>query len=87
MEVTAKLVTAAGEGVVLAICRVLPVKFGNTKVAFDVTLVVMSIALSAAVLGTIDGVGLGTVASRPLRRLYLKTVQQTDEKIEQKYLS
>ncbi len=84
MEVTAKLVTAAGEGVVLAICRVLPVKFGNTKVAFDVTLVVMSIALSAAVLGTIDGVGLGTVASALCVGFISKQFSKTDEKIEQK---
>ena len=87
MEVIAKLVTAAGEGVVLAICRVLPVKFGNTKVAFDVTLVVMSIALSAAVLGTIDGVGLGTVASALCVGFISKQFSKPMKKIEQKYLS
>ena len=32
IEVTARLVTTAGEGVVLAICQVVPVKFGNMKV-------------------------------------------------------
>lgn len=39
VEVMAGLITTAGEGIVLAICQVLPVKFGNMKVAFDVTLV------------------------------------------------
>ena len=42
LEVTANLVTTAGEGIVLAICRVVPVKFSNMKIIFDVTLVCIS---------------------------------------------
>jgi len=38
-EVVANVVTLAGEGLVLAICRVAPVKFGTMKVVFDVSLV------------------------------------------------
>ena len=34
MEITARLITNAGEGVVLAVCKVLPVKFGDMKVVF-----------------------------------------------------
>ena len=37
MEVTANVVTLAGEGMVLAVCKVFPVKFGNAKIGFDVT--------------------------------------------------
>ena len=57
MEVEAGLVTTAGEGTILAVCKVAPVKFSNMKVAFDVTLVCLSVALSVAFLGKIDGLG------------------------------
>lgn len=63
LEVMANLVTTAGEGVVLAICKVASVKFSNMKVAFDVTLVCISIVLSFAFLGHLDGVREGTVAA------------------------
>lgn len=46
MEVTAGVVTLAGEGLVLAICKVVPVNFGNMKISFDVTLVLTACALS-----------------------------------------
>ena len=62
LEVTANLVTTAGEGIVLAICRVVPVKFSNMKIIFDVTLVCISIVLSFVFLGHLDGVREGTVA-------------------------
>ena len=45
LEVKAGVVVLAGEGVVLAICKVLPVKFGYMKVGFDVTLVVVACLL------------------------------------------
>lgn len=63
VEVTAKLITTAGEGIVLAICQVAPVKFGNMKMTFDLTLVVLSIVLSLVFLGHLDGVREGTVAA------------------------
>lgn len=63
MEVAAKLITTAGEGIVLAICKVAPVKFGNMKMTFDLTLVALSIILSFLFLGHLDGVREGTVAA------------------------
>ena len=63
MEVMANLVTTAGEGIVLAICKVAPVRFSNMKIAFDVTLVCVSIVLSLVFLGHLDGVREGTVAA------------------------
>lgn len=63
VEVMANLVTTAGEGIVLAICQVAPVKFSNMKVAFDVTLVCISIALSFIFLRHLDGVREGTIAA------------------------
>ena len=63
VEVTANLVTTAGEGIVLAVCKVAPVRFGNMKIAFDVTLVCISVVLSLVFLGHLDGVREGTVAA------------------------
>lgn len=79
-EVTANLVTLAGEGMVLAVCKVFPVAFGNVKIGFDVTLVVIASVLSFLFLGGLYGVREGTVAAafcvgliarqvnRPMRR-------------------
>lgn len=79
-EVTASLVTLAGEGMVLAVCKVFPVPFGNAKISFDVTLVVIASVLSFLFLGGLYGVREGTVAAafcvgliarqvnRPMRR-------------------
>lgn len=79
-EVTAILVTLAGEGMVLAVCKVFSVSFGNVKIGFDVTLVVIASMLSFLFLGGLYGVREGTVAAafcvgliarqvnRPMRR-------------------
>lgn len=61
MEVRTNVVTLAGEGLVLAICRVLPIKFGNMKVCFDVTLVVISILIGFLAKRELLGVREGTV--------------------------
>ena len=66
-------VKAAGEGVVLAICKVLPkVKFGYMKVGFDVTLVVIACILSIVFTGRLQGVREGTVAAALLVGLIAK---------------
>lgn len=62
-EVNAHAVTLAGEGMVLAVCKVFRTKFANTKVSFDVTLVVLSCVLSLGFLGHLAGVREGTVAA------------------------
>lgn len=62
-EVTANVVVVAGEGLVIAICRVFPIKFGTMKVTFDVSLVLISIVLSLTLLGTLDGIREGTIAA------------------------
>ena len=61
IEVTARLVPTAGEGVVLAICQVAPVKFGAMKVGVDVSLVAAACVLSLLFLGQVAGVREGTV--------------------------
>mgnify|MGYP005762908963 CR=1 FL=1 len=72
-EVKAGVVVLAGEGVVLAICKVLPsIKFGYMKVGFDVTLVVIACVLSVVFTGHLQGVREGTVAAALLVGLIAK---------------
>ena len=74
-EVKAGVVVLAGEGVVLAICKVLPkVKFGYMKVGFDVTLVVIACVLSIVFTGRLQGVREGTVAAALLVGLIAKRI-------------
>ena len=63
LEVKANLITTAGEGVILAICQVRPVRFGTMKVAFDVTLVCLAVIFGLVFLGRVAGVREGTVAA------------------------
>lgn len=72
LEVKAGVVVLAGEGVVLAICQVLPVKFGYMKVGFDVTLVVIACVLSLCFTGQLQGVREGTVAAAVMVGLIAK---------------
>lgn len=63
MEVTANVITVAGEGLVLAICKVFPVKFGNMKICFDITLVVLAVLIGLIFKGEVLGVREGTAAA------------------------
>ena len=72
LEVQAGVVVLAGEGVVLAICKILPVKFGYMKVGFDVTLVAIACVLSFVFTGRLQGVREGTVAAALLVGLIAK---------------
>ncbi len=72
LEVKAGVVVLAGEGVVLAICKILPVKFGYMKVGFDVTLVAIACVLSFVFTGRLQGVREGTVAAALLVGLIAK---------------
>lgn len=82
VEVAAKFVTTAGEGVVLAICQVAPIKFGNMKVVFDVTLVCISVVLSLVFLGKLDGVREGTAVAAVfvglLTKVFNKLIKKTN---------
>ena len=62
-EVSAKVVTLAGEGLVLALCQVLPIRFPAMKITFDVSLVALAVVLSLIFTGHIAGIREGTVAA------------------------
>lgn len=85
-EVTANVVTVAGEGLVLAICQVFPVKFGNMKVAFDVTLVCIALVLSVVFVGHIDGIREGTIAAALLVGTLTKQIRKPLNRLSAKLL-
>ncbi len=60
---------------VLAICQVLPVRFGTMKVIFDVTLVCLSVTIGLVFLGRVEGVREGTVLVGLLTRRFQKPVE------------
>lgn len=74
MEVTANVVTLAGEGLVLAICKVTSIKFGNMKVCFDVILVIIAVVVSYWAKGRPLGVREGTVMAALLVGLLSKQI-------------
>lgn len=63
LEITANLIPLPGEGLILSICTVLPIKFGNMKVITDVSLVVAAVLLSFIFLADLYGVREGTIAA------------------------
>ena len=81
VEISAGLITTSGEGIVLAICQVAPVKFGNMKVALDCSLACISILLSFAFLGGLDGVREGTVAAAIFVGIITKKTNGIVEKV------
>ncbi|WP_294548131.1 DUF6198 family protein [uncultured Pseudoflavonifractor sp.] len=85
-EVTAGVVTLAGEGMVLAVCKAFRVKFANAKVGFDVTLVVLAAILSFLFLGKLTGVREGTVAAAICVGLTAKQVNKPMKRFAQRYL-
>lgn len=87
MEVTARLITTAGEGIVLAICKVAPIKFGNMKMIFDLTLVAISITLSPLFLHHLDGVREGTVAAAVLVGQLARQINKPMGVVEQRCLA
>lgn len=82
MEVTAGVVVLAGEGVVLAICKVLPVKFPRMKVVFDIMLVIIAAVLSFIFLHSLQGVREGTIAAALLVGTVSKPFIQLESKIK-----
>lgn len=86
-EVTAGVATMAGEGVVLAICQVAPVKFGAMKVGVDVSLVAAACVLSLLFLGQVAGVREGTVAAALLVGQVARRMNRRLEPLDRRLLS
>ena len=63
VEVAPDVLLVPGEGLVGALTAASSRRFGSVKVAFDVTLVLISLALSLLFFHRLNGLGLGTVIS------------------------
>ena len=61
LEVKAKLLYMAGEGVVIAVVRVFKREFGKVKIGFDCTLVLIALICSLTMLHEVRGIREGTV--------------------------
>ncbi len=63
LQIHADLLFNPGEGLVKALCRVTRARFAWTKLGFDVSLVLLALALSLAALHTIRGLREGTLVA------------------------
>jgi uncharacterized membrane protein YczE len=85
-EVTASVITLAAEGFALAVCKKLPIKFGDMKVAVDVSLVVTACVLSFLFLHRLAGIREGTVAAAIFVGIIAKQVNKPLKGFAEKYL-
>ena len=73
LEVASKIITLAGEGLILAICFVLPAsKFGTMKIIVDVSMITLAAVLGLVMTHQLIGVREGTVAAAILVGLISK---------------
>ena len=84
LEVKADAIVLAGEGVVLALCKIIPLKFGYMKVLFDFTLVLTACILSFIFIGRLQGVREGTLAAALLVGLIAKQLNILISKLSSK---
>ncbi|OUO95092.1 DUF6198 family protein [Cloacibacillus sp. An23] len=80
-------VPLAGEGVVVAVCRVLHVSFPRMKIIFDATLVTTALVLSFSVMGHAEGVREGTLAAALCVGLTVKAANRFVVPLSKRFLS
>lgn len=85
-EVKADIIVLAGEGLILAICFTLPIKFGTMKIIFDVSLVAAACITSLIFVGGITGVREGMAAAALLVGCVVKITNKVIEKIKEQRL-
>lgn len=85
-EVTARVVTLAGEGLILAIVKVSSISFSTMKIIFDVTLVVLACICSFVFLHGLYGVREGTLAAALLVGTVAKWLQPIMRRFENRWI-
>lgn len=85
LEVLSDAVVLAGEGAIRTLAQVTNCTFGNMKIAFDVTLVILSVLLGWLFLYQPAGVGAGTVAAAVfvglLAKFFLRSLRPVRERL------
>ena len=76
MYLPADIMPLAGEGVMQAVADTLKVEFSKVKIAFDITMVVISLAVCLIVLHTLGSVGAGTAISAILVGVVLGQIKK-----------
>ncbi|MFA5528524.1 MAG: DUF6198 family protein [Peptostreptococcales bacterium] len=74
LQVNSKLVTLAQIGLVVSVCRVLPLKFGNAKIILDVSFVVIATILSLHFMDGLYGIREGTAAAAIFIGLFTRLI-------------
>lgn len=75
LEVIANVMFIAGEGLTLALSKVLKKPFGHLKIGFDCTLIAISLVFSWILFGEIRGVREGTIISALLVGFFVGRIQ------------
>lgn len=76
MYLPADIMPLAGEGVMQAVSDTLKIEFAKVKIAFDITMVVISLAVCLIVLHTLGSVGAGTAISAILVGVVLGQIKK-----------
>jgi len=76
MYLPADIMPLAGEGVMKAVADTLKIEFSKVKVAFDVTMVVVSLVTCLIILHTLGSVGIGTVIASLLVGIVLGQIKR-----------
>ena len=74
-----------GEGVSLAICKVLPIRFSSMKVIFDVTLVLIACVLGFGFTGSLQGVREGTIAAAVLVGMLVRAISKWKDALQRRF--
>ena len=74
LYVPADYIPLAGEGTMLAVSQISGIKFSTVKIAFDISMVVISLVACLALLHTIGSVGVGTIVAAVLVGVWLKLI-------------
>ncbi len=85
-EVTARVVTLAGEGLILAIAKVTPIPFSSMKILFDASLAILAVICSVVFLHGLYGVREGTLAAALLVGIVTKWLSPFMNWLEQQWI-
>ena len=80
LSVIANVVLNSGEGFVKALSDKLHLKFGNVKIAFDISSVIMAVVISLLLSHTVQGVREGTLIAAIFTGIIVKFLMKTIKK-------
>lgn len=76
IEVAPNVIVVPGEGVVRALSIVTRIRYGTVKVAFDISLIVISAVFSFIFFGKLNGIGIGTIISAIIVGMFINVINK-----------